>query len=337
MKREDKISLTFLVIFILGLSNLILILAIKFFNLFLTTTQIRILFLIILLFSTAMILSSKEKILKNKYYNYFKKQISLFLETFREWKMLLKGVIIDALTLLSIILIAFLAVRFVSWNFSFLEQVPGMLAAVQSYSQTGSPMVNEVLQKELQKNSPGIKNAMVFSGIGIAVAYLLTILSIGFFQGLLYSGFTKQNFDKKFIKKFSILNSILIVSFTLLVILTAVMAKTNIAAYTIIFLSLLFFYLALILFALFDKKEKILRTIKSSLKFAFEKIHLFFTPFILAYICIIILLFTIGFLNSILPPQSIIYTSIIYISLIIFFITWLKFFTTKVVRGIKNE
>ena len=190
--------------------------------------------------------------------------------------------------------------------------------------------------QELQKNVSSIKNAITFSAIGVVVAYLLIISSFGLFQGLLYSIFTKQKFDKKFIKKFSILNLILILSLTLLIILTGIMIKGQTAPKIIVFLLLLFFYLLLISFSLFDKNEKTLKIIKSSLNLAFKKIHLFFTPFIIAYTFIIILLFIVVFSNKklILPQQAII---IVYVSIILIFITWLKLFSLKVVRGIKNE
>ena len=88
MKKEDKITLTLLVIFTLGLFNFILALGIRLFNIFLTATKTRTLYLIIALFTIVIILSSKEKILKNKYYDHFKKQILLFLGTFKERKLL---------------------------------------------------------------------------------------------------------------------------------------------------------------------------------------------------------------------------------------------------------
>jgi len=334
MKKEDKISLAFLVIFALGLLNLIINLAVKL-GMRLSIAQSRILFLAVFLFALALILSSKEKILKNKFYSYFKKQVLLFLQTFKEWKVLIRGVIIDALALFSIFLLIFLALKFIKWNFSFMEQIPGFLAATQSHLETGAKAVDSALQQELQKTAPNIKSALIFSGVGLIAAYLLIILSIGFFQGLLYSKFTGQKFDKIYLRKFLILSFILILSFTLLVILTGVMIKNKIAAYIIVFSLFLFFYLALILFSLTDKKEKILRIIKSSLNLAFKKIYLFFTPFVIAYTLITILFLIMGFLQAklaLLPLAA----AIIYISIIIIFIAWLKFFIVKIMESIKN-
>ena len=191
MKKEDKISLAFLAVFVLGLLNLIINLAVRIFSIRLTITQSRILFLVVFSFALAIIFSSKEKILKNGFYNYFKKQILLFLQTFKEWKLLIKGIAIDFLALFSIILIIFLAVRFIKWNFSFMEQIPGFLTATQSYLQTGAKVVDSALQQELQKNAPSIKNALIFSGMGIIAAYILAIFSFGFFQGMLYSNVNK--------------------------------------------------------------------------------------------------------------------------------------------------
>lgn len=336
MKKEDKISLVFLVIFTLGVSNLILNLAVKSLNIFLTVNQAMVLLLVISLFTIAIVLSSKEKILKNKYYNYFKEQISLFLQTFKEWKLLIKGIIIDIFTMLSIFLIIFLAINFLKWNFGFLEQIPGFLTAAQSYAQTGTPLVDSSLQQEMQKNASRVNNAIIFSMIATVIAYLLIILSVGFFQGLLYSKFTKQKFDRKFIRKFSILNLILALTLTFLIILAGAKLKSLTSPKIIVFLLFLFFYLGLISFSLFNKNEKILRMIKSSLKFAFKKIYLFFTPFIIAYMFTYVLLFIIGSLGNKFILSQLVF-GIVYALIIIIFITWLKFFTVKIARSIKNE
>lgn len=329
MKKEDKISLTLLVVIIPILFNLLLRLTAGTLNLSLTISQARNLLLFALLFAVAIVLPFKEKILQNKFYTYFKKPVLLSIRTFKEWKLLIKGISIDILTWSSIALIIFLAVKFVNWNFSFFGQMESLVNLAQGVVQTGNP----ALQQELAANSGNIRNAIMFSGIGIIVAYLLAILSIGYFQGLLYSKFTKQKFDKKYIKKFLILNLVLFLSLTFLIILTIITMKDKAAAYTIIFLFLLFSYLALISFSLFAREEKILKMIKLSLRFAFKKVYLFFTPFVIAYTFIIFLFFIVGFSRPILSEKIL---AFVYASIIIVFITWLKFFSVKVVESVKK-
>ena len=276
MDNADKVSLTFLVIFILSLLNLLIVLAVRFFKLLILTNQVRILFLLAFLFSIAFIFSSRQSILKNKTYKYFKKQVLFFIETFREWRILIKGVFIEILSLLSIILILFLAIRYVRWNFRFLEQVPGLLNVVQTYLQTGAHIVDDALIQELQKNSDNFRNAMVLSAIGIILSYLLIILSTGFFQGYIFSKFKKQKFDKMFKKKFIILNYILVLSFTLIVFLIFKFIKSAAAANIMLFFIFLFLYLGLILFSIFDNflsNTARVGFLTSSLRFHFPSLY----------------------------------------------------------------
>jgi len=334
MDKEDKISLTFLVIFVLGILNLIISLSVRFFNLLIRTSQVRILLLLAFLFLLAFIFSSKKSIIKNNYFKFFKKQIKFFLETFKEWKIIVNGIFIEILSILSIILILFLTIRFIRWNFRFIEHVPGLLNVAQSYLQTGAPAVDDAMIQSLQKNSDNFKNAMIFSGIGIVLSYLLMIFSTGFFQGHMFSKFKKQKFDKIFKKKFIILNYVLVLSFTLIMFLIFKFIKSASAANILLFFIFLFLYLGLIMYSVFDKSKNIANNIGSLFKMTFIKIYLLFVPIILAYILFLFLFFILGFVNL---NFSQITFGIVYASIIIIYITWLKFFTVKIVGNIQNE
>lgn len=334
MKKEDIFSFVFLVIILSVLYNLFFTIMTSILAIEISSKKTLMNFFLYILVLMIVLLFFKDSFMKTKSYNYFRKQQILFVETFKEPKIFLRFIFFDLLTLVFLLLIAFFTLKFIAWNFRFLDETYLNLNIAQDYLTSGNQVMNDILAQQLEPNMENIKQGIIFSGIAIIAAFFFLVAIISCFQGMNYAKLTKQNFNKKFFLRFYLESLILCLLYILLFILTLSFIKNEYGAYFLAFSFFVFVLLFFVEFACFREKEGILKNIRIAFGIVFKKFYLFIAPLLFLYTIWLFIVYGNGLLTYSLNAISI---SIIAFAMFFIYLSFFKFFIFRVVLHIKNE
>lgn len=247
--------------------------------------------------------------------SYFQKTIRIYLNSFAKPKLL--GIVF----LLNLLFILFTYIGF--YITKLLLKTP-----FKNLSSVNLESIDLKSLAELNLVTSTLRTFIITLIIAAIISFLFILLAFSIFEGIAWCRILKKEFTLKYLRRFTLLNLIWLLSFTALFFIILIGFKQDAMQITILALISIFIYFTPILFFLFTKENK-LSQIKKALKIGVTKIHYFLIP--IMFISITYLIIT---------RVSILYrnmSSAIFFNLVLFLLlfAWVKIYLSDTIAGIK--
>ena len=187
----------------------------------------------------------------------------------------------DILFMLAASGIILAALTFINWNLESNQDIFSRTNIVMGQLQTNTQADTAALAGEAVDIEKTFRNMFIFAGSSIAAAYLIIVFFISLFKGLIWSQILGQKFDRMFFKRFLQLNYVIWGIGLVLAILFLMVANLGSLTFYLPLGALLFFYFVLNIYSLFDKKERIWKTLGKGISVSIKKAYLFIVPYLL--------------------------------------------------------
>lgn len=256
---------------------------------------------------------------------------------FQTWKKVDKDYIHTIILEAAYLIIAvFIIMFFLALLNITLDQTNEMMPSMEGlyeyvFTEGGYPDLSSELGQKIVQNTEKVEIILVQSFGIIILLILLLIANSCFFKSIIWARVHDQKWNKKYLFKFAKLNSLWLVAWLVVFILTMLLFTTQIAAWLLIVEFVLFIYLTNTWRAMFDQKKKNFLIAKKALKLGLLNIYRAVLP-VLAIILTFIVLIHVIFLAVYL--SQLLYTLLFFLG-IIFLICFSRSYFNQVVKRYK--